>query len=98
MLSIFSFGMVSDPVAELGVRDTRPVNAEAKFLMENAQCAVWCSSNTESWNKKCGFASGYCAGCNECTTESTPNCAYWCTDHSESWATSARPDLATSDP
>lgn len=90
MLSLASFGMVSNPQAELGVPDMRPRNNEAKILMEMAQCAVWCSSNVASWDSKCQWDSGYCAACAECSAVSTPHCGYWCDMHSGSWAESTR--------
>jgi len=91
MLSVLSFGMVSNPQAERGVADMRPRNAEAKFLMDLAKCAVWCSSSWYPWDTKCSWGSGDCSACAECTDVSTSNCGSWCDIHSGSWAESARP-------
>lgn len=93
MLALFSFGLTAPerkalPQGNLapGGNAPVPVDAEAEFLMGMGQCAVWCSANVAPWKTKCGWGSGYCSACSECSEHTIPHCGYWCPLHSGSWA------------
>ena len=68
-----------------------PIDSEAEALMGIGQCAVWCAGNVASWNTKCGWGSGYCSACSECSDVSVPHCVYWCAMHSASWGEKCAP-------